>query len=314
MAAMKRALVTGATGFVGRQACLPLVERGYEVHAVTRQAANDLPPEVVVHQADLLDCEGHRALLESIRPSHLLHSAWYVEHGKYWDAAENALWLKASLSLVEAFCLSGGSRVVGVGTCAEYDWRYGLLVEGETPELPASLYGSAKLAAGTNGAALAAARGVEFSWARIFFPYGPGEPAIRFIPHVITSLLQGKPARCTHGGQFRDFLHVADVGTALAGLLDANLCGPVNIGSGVPVKLGDIASRLAVALGRPELLIQGTVPESGNSPRMVLASTARFAEGVEWVPRHSLDEGLALTIDWWRAAIAMESNHGTLKR
>jgi nucleoside-diphosphate-sugar epimerase len=311
---MKRALITGATGFVGRQTCRPLLELGYEVHTITRQTANDLPPEVIAHPANLLDCDGHRALLERIRPSHLLHSAWYVEHGKYWTAAENALWLKATLSLVEAFCLAGGSRVVGVGTCAEYDWRYGLLVEGETPELPASLYGAAKLAAGTNGAALAAAHGVGFSWARIFFPYGPGEPVNRLIPHVITSLLEGKPARCTHGGQFRDFLHVADVGAALAGLLDANLCGPVNIGSGVPITIGDVASRLAAALGRPELLMLGAVPDTESSPRMILASTDRLVEGMGWAPQHSLDEGLALTIDWWRTAITLGRNHGILKK
>lgn len=311
---MKRALVTGATGFVGRQTCLPLLERGYEVHAVTRYAANGLPSDVIAHRADLLDCDGHRALLERIRPSHLLHSAWYVEHGKYWNAADNALWLKASLSLIEAFCQSGGARVVGVGTCAEYDWRYGLLVESETPELPTSLYGSAKLAAGISGAALAAAHGVQFSWARIFFAYGPGEPVARLVPYVITSLLRGMPARCSHGSQFHDFLYVADVGAALAGLLDNTVCGPVNIGSGVPLRISDVATRLAEALGRVELLMLGAVPEAANSARMILASTTRLVEEVGWVPLHSLDERLAQTIDWWRDEIASENNNGTLIR
>lgn len=255
------------------------------------------------HQVDLLDCGAHRPLLEHIRPSHLLHIAWYAEHGKFWDAVENALWLKATLSLVENFCHTGGARVVGVGTCAEYDWEYGLLVEGVAPERPTCLYGCAKLAAGQNAAALAKAHSVGFSWARIFFPYGPEEPESRLVPYVITSLLRGEIARCTHGRQFRDFLHVADVGDALAALLDSPVCGPINIGSGIPVTIGDVVSRIGMALGRSELVMLGAVPESENSARMILADTVRLTEEVGWKAMCSLNDGLAQTIEWWRDAL-----------
>lgn len=311
MSATQRVLVTGATGFVGRQVVAPLLRRGYEVHAVSRRAVADLPAEVVVHAADLLDCAGHSRLLERIRPSHLLHAAWYVEHGKYWDAAENDLWLKATVSLVESFCRAGGGRVVGVGTCAEYDWKYGLLIEGQTPEQPASLYGSAKLAAGHNAAAIAAAQAVGFAWARIFFPFGPGEPENRLIPHVVTRLLRGEPARCTHGRQIRDFLYVADVGDALAALLDSAVQGPINIGSGVPATIGDVAARIGAALGRPELVMLGAVADTDGSPDTILASNLRLAKEVGWTPKHSLDEGLQLTIDWWREALLPRNMDGT---
>lgn len=309
MVSTKRVLVTGATGFVGRQVLQPLLEMGYEVHVATRHGSAWRPENVILHQVDLLDCSAHRSLLEAIRPSYLLHIAWYAEHGKYWNAVENALWLKATLSLVEAFCHAGGIRAVGVGTCAEYDWRYGLFVEGETPEQPASLYGSAKLAAGHNAAALAKAHGVGFSWARIFFPYGQGEPESRLIPHVITSLLRGELACCTHGRQFRDFLHVADVGDALATVLDSTVRGPINIGSGIPVTIGDVALRIGLALERPELVKLGAVPEPENSSRMILADTLRLKKEVGWTPKRSLDEGLMQAIDWWRDAISSKNTN-----
>ncbi len=304
MGAMKRVLLSGASGFVGRQVLQPLLDRGYEVHVASRQAPHSVPKPVVVHTADLLDCATHRPLLERIRPTHLLHAAWYVEHGKYWNAVENAHWLKATLALVEAFCQSGGERVVGVGSCAEYDWRYGVLIEDATPETPASLYGSAKLAAGRHAAALAEAQAIGFAWARIFFPYGPGEAESRLIPHVITRLLRGQQARCTHGRQFRDFLHVADVGDVLAAVLDSSLCGSVNVGSGVPTSIADVVTRIGAMLERPDLLVLGAVTEPENSPPMILASIDRLVQAVHWAPKHSLDQGLRLTIDWWREALA----------
>jgi len=300
---MKRVLVTGASGFVGRQALRPLQSRGFEVHAIGRGIPAECPPGVTCHRADLLDCSGHRALLDRVRPSHLLHLAWYAEHGRFWDAVENTLWLKSTTSLVEAFCDAGGERAVGAGTCAEYDWQYGLLVEGETPERPATLYGTTKLAAGRDAGAIAKAHGAGFAWARLFFPYGPGEAERRLVPHVITSLLRGEPARCTHGRQLRDFLHVADVGDALAAVLDSPVSGPVNIGSGVPVSVGEVASRIAAVLGRPDLLQLGALPEEGNSAGMIVASTVRLATEVGWTPGRSLDEGLRQAIQWWKEAL-----------
>jgi nucleoside-diphosphate-sugar epimerase len=245
----------------------------------------------------------HQSLMDRVRPSHLLHAAWYAEHRKFWDAIENVLWLKATLSLVESFCRSGGERFVGVGTCAEYDWRYGVCIERETPELPTSLYGSAKLSAGRHSAALAAAHDVSFAWTRIFFPYGPGESGNRLIPHVITSLLRGEIARCTHGKQSRDFLHVSDVGEAIAAVLNSSLDGPVNIGSGVPVAIRDVALRIGKAIGREDLIMLGAVPEPANSVPMVLAATHCLSE-IGWQPQRTLDEGLAQTITWWRDLLA----------
>jgi uncharacterized protein YbjT (DUF2867 family) len=58
----KVVLVTGAGGFIGRWSVPPLIERGYEVHAVlSRSSKRDIPTQLegaVVHAADLLDLEG----------------------------------------------------------------------------------------------------------------------------------------------------------------------------------------------------------------------------------------------------------------
>jgi nucleoside-diphosphate-sugar epimerase len=126
-------LVTGATGFVGRQALAPLAARGYEVHAVGRR------------EVDLLDPDATTRLVEELRPTHLLHFAWYAEPGAFWQSPENERWLAAGVHLLEAFAASGGTRAAVAGTCAEYDWSgSGILSEQSTPLAPRTAYGEAK--------------------------------------------------------------------------------------------------------------------------------------------------------------------------
>src|SRR3990172_4827459 len=105
---MKRVLLTGATGFIGRH-CLPiLLEKGYEVHAVSSKADEKNHPDIQWHQANLSVPEQGTNLMAEVQPSHLLHFAWYVEPGKCWDSLENFQWVQASLNLLRAFLKYGG--------------------------------------------------------------------------------------------------------------------------------------------------------------------------------------------------------------
>lgn len=304
---MKRVLVTGGSGFIGRQVWDPLRHRGYDIHAVGRQRPRHMPPDVAFHEIDLLECSIHQSLTERVRPTHLLHLAWFGEHGKFWDAPENLLWLKATQSLMHACALVGVGRLVAAGTCAEYDWADGVLVEQQTPEKPSSRYGAAKLAAFRGCVDIVGERGGSLAWGRIFSPYGPGEPPGRLVPYVINSLLRGEPARCSLGLQQRDFLYSPDVADALVALLDCPVSGAVNIGSGVPLRVGDLAMRLATMLGHPELLRLGEIATQYNSAPMVVADTQRLSREVGWQPRFTLEQGLTGTIEWWRDRLAADN-------
>ena len=248
---MKRILVTGGTGFIGKQTLVPLMEQGYEVHVISTRAQNTAKNNVIFHQGNILDCHEHSRLINQIRPTHLLHSAWYTQNGKFWDAIENVSWLQATISLAEAFFKSGGSRLLGVGTCAEYDWSdHNPYREGTTPEIPSSLYGKIKKAAFECLTALARFHGASFVWGRIFFPYGDAETNVRLVPSVITSLLRGNVAKCTHGNQIRDFLYISDIGDALAAVMDSEVTGAINIASGIPIKIQEMVQRIALILGK----------------------------------------------------------------
>ena len=296
---MKTVLVTGATGFIGRHALDPLVAREFRVHAVSSKRVTAQGPGITWHVADLCEPDAVRALLASLRPSHLLHFAWSVVPGGAAAAGQNFRWVRATLNLVENFTAVGGTRAVLAGSCAEYDWRFGYCVENLTPLAPRSYYGVCKHAARLSCEGFCEDLGVSLAWARIFFVYGPHEPLPRFVPSIVSALKQRVPAPCTHGAQLRDYLHVRDAADACAALLDSEVRGPVNIASGQPLRLHDMATHIARSLNGEDLLRMGARPAPPDDPPLLVGDVRRLTTEVGWRPRYNMQTGLDDTMAWW---------------
>ncbi len=303
---MKRILVTGATGFIG-QHCLPLLlAKDYEVHGVSLNSCPTNSLEVHWHQINLLDSQQVTSLMAQIKPTHLLHFAWFAVPGQYWSSLENFTWVQASLTLLQTFVNYGGERMVMAGTCAEYDWEYGYLSEKNTPLRPNSVYGTCKQSLQMMLSSFSQQVDCSAAWGRIFFLYGPNERPQRLVASVIRSLLKEEVARCSHGNQIRDFLCVQDVADAFIALLESNVRGPVNIASGCPLILKEIIYQIAGKLNREDLIQLGAIPTSLNEPRLLVADVNRLFDEVGWQPQYDLTRGLEITIDWWKKQMFQE--------
>jgi nucleoside-diphosphate-sugar epimerase len=310
----KRVLVTGAGGFIGRSSIAPLRRSGFEVHAVFSRAGPGQSaatlPGVLTHVADLLSESQASALLERIAPTHLLHFAWIATPGIYWQSAENFRWLAASQSLLRKFRALGGIRAVMAGSCVEYDWsKASVCSERSSPmaDEATSLtpYAHCKIALQKALAQFAREQDLSSAWGRIFFQFGPHEHPDRLVPSVIRHLLLNQEALCTHGRQVRSFLHVADVGAAFARLLASDVQGPVNIGSDERIELADLIDRIALRIGRPDLVRLGARDAPADEPPLLVPDVQRLREEVRWRPQFSLNEGIADAVTWWRGQLGM---------
>ena len=295
-------LVTGASGFLGRHCLDALTQRFRQVHAVVHHSAIASAQAITEHEVNLLDAREVDTLIDATQPTHLLHLAWVTEHGRYWNTPENLRWLEASLHLVQQFAQSGGRRLVTAGSCAEYHCAQGTCHEDRTPLVPNSFYGQCKHGMQSLIETYAREKKLSYAHSRIFHLYGPHEHPRRFVPTVIRSLLRGSQNNYSDGHQIRDYLHVEDAAAAHTQLLCSNYQGCVNIGSGLPLSLRQLASTIQSLSGsRNDRIEFGRLPRRNNDPTVLLADTSRITREIGWGPRWDLNAGLLQTIQWWKA-------------
>lgn len=292
-----RLLLTGATGFIGRQV-RPYLAETFDLHCTSR---SEQPSRYVTwHVADLRDVDQCRRLVADIRPDHLVHLAWNTEQDRFWEAEDNDDWLDAGRALCRAFAASGGRRMVVAGSCAEYagdSSKPRREAEDAIGEQPVTRYGRAKLELLRSLKTLH----VEFAWARIFFPYGPGERGRRLVPSIARALLAGSPADCSSGRQIRDFIDVRELGRAIAMLVTSGVTGSINLGQGEYTRVADVARLLGELAGRSDLVRLGARADRPGEPELLVPDLSRQRMHLGFAPRIGLHEGLAAALDWWSA-------------
>jgi nucleoside-diphosphate-sugar epimerase len=303
---MARVLVTGAAGFVGSRVARALVRSGHDVHALVRepgQRLDEILGDIRLERTDLTDPSGVRAVVARVRPEICIHCAWFAVPGVYLQSPSNDVHRLASLELARALATHGCGRLVGLGTCFEYELGPAALSEA-SPLAPSTPYAQSKLATYLQLAEICSAAAMSLGWARLFYLYGPHEDPRRLVPAVTLSLLEGRPAHTTSGEQVRDFLHVDDVAGAICAVAGSSVAGPVNIGSGNGVPVRDIVLQLGEITGRADLIELGALESAPDDPAAVIADNRLLVEAYGWAAAFTLQNGLAETVDWWKRRAA----------
>jgi len=299
-----KVLITGASGFVGSHVARLLVAEGCEVYALVRESSNrwrirDILPSMYLRQSDLVAFENVNTYLQEIKPELCIHLAWYAVPGKYLNSQENLDSIQASINLLSQLAELGCKRFVGIGTCFEYDLSLGYLSESSLTK-PITLYAATKVALSTILQQFAQITEMEVAWIRLFYQYGPMEDERRLIPGIISSLLRDEVVKTTKGEQIRDFLHIEDVASAIWAVTKSNVSGVVNVGSGQPVTVGQIALELGNLLSKPDLIHLGALPYRPNDPMFICANNELLRKKTDWTQKYNLTTGLKNTIEWYK--------------
>jgi UDP-glucose 4-epimerase len=294
-------LVTGATGFIGSHVCRLLDEAGAQVHGVGRRTAEGVPGLARYHTGDLADASFVDRLLDESRPRCVFHLASHVVGARDLDQVASTLrdGLIATVNILTAAVRHGGPRVVLAGSLEEPEPEAEWLV-------PSSPYAAAKLAGTAYARMFHALYELPVVHARIFMVYGPGQRDLRkLVPYTILSLLRGEAPRVSAGDRLVDWVYVEDVARGLMQMGEqGGIEGQrVDLGTGILTSVREVVMQLA-KLVRPDIHPEFGAVAARPMEQVRRADTAAAERITGWRPGFSLAEGLASTVDWYRAQVA----------
>lgn len=295
---MKKILLTGATGFIGRHVVSELIERGYEVFAVSNSMSLPDKKGLVQIKLDLFDTDAVENFLQEQKFENLVHLAWYTG-AKCHSSDLNLDWTSISINLLKTFQKYGGKRVLFAGSVSEYDFSYGYLKEDLTPLKNPSLYGKCKSSLYEILSTFAKQTGMDFKWARIFNLYGPYEKKSRLMPAIICSILNNEDVKVSTCLKTQDYLHVFDTASGIVQFFESDVQGAVNISSGKPQNLKEIVEKIVELMNFKGKVLYGAIPTSFED-NFVVGCNDKLVNEVGWTQKFSLEEGLKQTIEWWR--------------
>lgn len=294
--AAKRVLVTGASGFIGSHLCRRLLQMDSEVHGVSR---NPEEGETGIRWwvSDVADFDAVRDITSAVKPDYIFHLASEVTGDRSLGAVLPTFRsnLASTVNLLTSAAELPCRRIVLVGSLEEPDGA----------ETPCSPYAAAKSA----GSAYARMFHVLYQspvvTARVFMVYGPGQRDLRkVIPYAALSLLRGESPELSSGRRPVDWIYVSDVVDGLiATAATPGIEGStVELGSGTLVTIRTVVERLAGLINSPASPVFGARPDRPME-RVRCAEAAATHRQILWKPRISLDEGLQMTVEWYRGAL-----------
>ncbi len=300
----KKVLITGGTGFIGKNVVNELLKRGYEVHSLVYPPFAPEQTGLFQYEMNLMDSVSVDKFLKEHNFENLIHLAWYV--GPKCHVHDlNLDWTIATLNLLKSFKENGGKKFLGAGTVSEYEYKYGYLTEDDTPTSPQTLYGESKNSIYKIAKVYCKQNGIDFKWPRIFNLYGPAEKPQRLMPSVINSCLKGEDVKVSDCLKFQDYLHVFDTACGIVDVFESDVNGAFNICSSQPVQLRKIVEKIAELTEFKGKILWGAIPAAFGDD--VVVGNNQKLKSIGWSQKYSLEEGLKMTIDWWK-----EYNKGEL--
>ena len=257
----------GSEGFIGR--ALQREASDLSMHCWSHRQSD---PE---RHFDLLDPSSWQSLLNQ-NPTHAILLSWpgLPNYQEPFHVTRN---LPACVELIEQLAAAGLQRLVVAGTCYEYGSQNGPLKEDQFTD-PANCYAIAKDSLRRVIASRYTQQGLQWCWARIFYPFGQGQNPNSLLPSLQRAIDQGDQAfAMSSGRQVRDFVPVDYVAALLLQLaMHPQAQGIYNCGSGHPVSLRELAEeRIAKSLSSTVLKL-GVYPDRQDEPLAFWADTSKI--------------------------------------
>jgi NAD dependent epimerase/dehydratase len=309
----KKVLVTGAGGFIGSHLAERLTQLGAQTRAFVRYNStgswgwldqSPLKNDIEIVPGDIRDQDTvSQAFTDVDIVFHLaaLIAIPYSYHAPLSYVRTN---VEGTLNVLQSAQRAGSELVVHTSTSEVYGTARTIPIDENHPLQGQSPYSATKIGADKIAEAFHLSFGLPVVTVRPFNTFGPRQSARAVIPTIITQALNGSEVRLGNLEPTRDLNFVADTveGFIKAGETPKAIGEVINLGTGREISVKDLAS-LILKLMKKEIAItlEGARVRPENSEVDRLCADSRKGQSIlGWLPKYSLEEGLATTIEWIR--------------
>ena len=310
---MKKVLVTGADGFIGSHLSELLLEKGYQVKALSYYNSfnfwgwlEDIPENknLEIISGDVRDPHFCKEITKNI--DIIFHLAAliaipysYIAPDSYIDTN-----VKGTLNICRAAKENNVKRVISTSTSEVYGTAQYVPIDEKHPLQPQSPYSASKIGADAIAMSFFNSFGLPVTIARPFNTYGPRQSARAIIPTIITQIAAGeKQIKLGDLRPTRDFNFVKDICRGFIGIAESEstIGETLNIGSNVEISMKDTLETIKEIMNSDvEFVVEKQRIRPDNSEVFRLwCDNSKIKELIGYKPEYDLTSGLEITIDWF---------------
>ena len=285
-------LVIGS-GFVASSIVQKLECEGHELLVYSRTENNRLKCRQI--EGDIFNFSDFVKVF-AWKPQIIIHTAWITTPGKYKNDPSNFDYAKFTVNLANYVCNSEVEQLIILGTCAEYGKQTGPSTAGITKTSPNILYSEQKVAAFQAVKNILQETNTRFTWARLFYPYGPHQHEKRLIPHLIHSLKNEIPIRLADISSVYDWITTRDIASAISWTIEHELPLEIDIGTSIGATNHELLMTLEELLQIKYQVNAGQGHEIGVGEFFVTGKASPLLLS-GWLPSDTLLSGLEWVLE-----------------
>jgi len=303
---MKKLLITGGCGFVGRE-LVARAQDNFDVHVADNLLSGDYRLKKMemdkfsFHEIDLRDTSKTESLIKSVKPDVIVHLA--AIH--FIPLCENEPDLACSTNILSTInllsCINEKIKFIFTSSAAVYSPSDSALFEGSSKIGPVDVYGYTKLHGEDYVNLFSNRYNLDTCIVRLFNVIGPGETNPHILPEIFSQLKNGnKELNLGNIESKRDFIDVRDVAEGFLRLCDKNFStfhesNIINLGSGITYSIRDLLGYVSDICNIDFTINQDPSKYRKVDNPVILASTAKLEEELDWKPEFLIKETLKLT-------------------
>ncbi|MBZ4666107.1 NAD-dependent 4,6-dehydratase LegB [Mahella sp.] len=309
----QKVLVTGSEGFIGSHLTEALVEMGADVTALVQYNSfnnwgwietldKNIRNSIEVVTGDIREMDGLKKIMAGKHIVFHLAALIAIPYSYFSPMAYVKTNVEGTLNVMQACLDAGVLKIVHTSTSEVYGTARYVPIDEDHPLQGQSPYSGSKIGADKIVESFYRAFNLPVTTIRPFNTYGPRQSARAVIPTIIVQALTKGAVKLGAVTPTRDFTFVKDTVQGFIKMAenDDTVGHVINIGSGFEISIGQLADKIATIMGK-EITIhteeQRLRPEKSEVNRL-LADNSKAKEILDWKPEYTLDQGLAITIEW----------------